>query len=294
MNENVDYTIENGLLVFTRDYLKRRGSCCGSGCRNCPYHTRIVSMVPSWTETLIEAGARVVGRTRFCIHPRDKVNSIQALGGTKEWNIVEVRARSADLVLLDQEENPKTMADESPAQTIATHVTRIEDVAPELRKIASGFTCADDHSVVQKLLELSERWEKISSLPPLSRQDELPGVLDWIQRPGQIPPRVAYFIWNKPWMTVTKETFIGSVLSKLGFDQLEPQHAGEKYPAVTLDEIPPDTLLLFSSEPYPFQKRRDELQMLRRPSAIVDGESFSWFGVRTLVFLEHALQNQNR
>ena len=33
----VDYLVEGGLLVFTAHYLKRRGTCCGSGCRNCPY-----------------------------------------------------------------------------------------------------------------------------------------------------------------------------------------------------------------------------------------------------------------
>lgn len=35
--EGYDYTIEAGLFVFTAGYLKRRGYCCGSGCRNCPY-----------------------------------------------------------------------------------------------------------------------------------------------------------------------------------------------------------------------------------------------------------------
>lgn len=33
----VDYVIENGRLVFTAAYLLRRGKCCGSGCRHCPY-----------------------------------------------------------------------------------------------------------------------------------------------------------------------------------------------------------------------------------------------------------------
>ena len=37
---NVDYTIENGLYVFTAHYLKKRGYCCESGCRNCPYGFR--------------------------------------------------------------------------------------------------------------------------------------------------------------------------------------------------------------------------------------------------------------
>ncbi|MBK9995281.1 MAG: hypothetical protein IPP01_15175 [Saprospiraceae bacterium] len=35
--EGIDYTIENGLFVFTSLYLTKRGYCCGNGCRNCPY-----------------------------------------------------------------------------------------------------------------------------------------------------------------------------------------------------------------------------------------------------------------
>jgi iron complex transport system substrate-binding protein len=32
-----DYVVEDGAMVFTASYLKRRGYCCDSGCRNCPY-----------------------------------------------------------------------------------------------------------------------------------------------------------------------------------------------------------------------------------------------------------------
>jgi hypothetical protein len=35
--EDVDYYIENGFYVFTEQYLLRRGYCCQSGCRHCPY-----------------------------------------------------------------------------------------------------------------------------------------------------------------------------------------------------------------------------------------------------------------
>jgi hypothetical protein len=35
--EGVDYTVEDGKLVFTAHYLRERGHCCNSGCRNCPY-----------------------------------------------------------------------------------------------------------------------------------------------------------------------------------------------------------------------------------------------------------------
>ena len=32
-----DYYLENGLVVFTAAYHLKRGYCCGSGCRHCPY-----------------------------------------------------------------------------------------------------------------------------------------------------------------------------------------------------------------------------------------------------------------
>jgi hypothetical protein len=32
-----DYYLENGLMVFTAAYHLKRGYCCGSGCRHCPY-----------------------------------------------------------------------------------------------------------------------------------------------------------------------------------------------------------------------------------------------------------------
>jgi Family of unknown function (DUF5522) len=35
--EGRDYYVEDGLWVFTADYLRRRGFCCDGGCRHCPY-----------------------------------------------------------------------------------------------------------------------------------------------------------------------------------------------------------------------------------------------------------------
>jgi len=35
--EGIDYYVENGLFVFTAEYLRERGYCCTSGCRHCPY-----------------------------------------------------------------------------------------------------------------------------------------------------------------------------------------------------------------------------------------------------------------
>jgi hypothetical protein len=37
MSEPGDYYIENGFVVMTEQYHLRRGYCCESGCRHCPY-----------------------------------------------------------------------------------------------------------------------------------------------------------------------------------------------------------------------------------------------------------------
>jgi len=47
--EGVDYYVENGLFVFTAQYLKERGYCCTSGCRHCPYGFRREPLDPAET-----------------------------------------------------------------------------------------------------------------------------------------------------------------------------------------------------------------------------------------------------
>jgi len=96
---------------------------------------RVVSMVPSWTETLLECGCEVVGRTRFCIHP-ERVRDIPIVGGTKSIDWDKVGALNADLLLLDREENTRSMSVESPIEVFATHVTSVDDLAPELERLS--------------------------------------------------------------------------------------------------------------------------------------------------------------
>jgi len=42
--EGVDYTVEGGKLVMTEKFHRDRGYCCGSGCRKCPYRTKMEIM----------------------------------------------------------------------------------------------------------------------------------------------------------------------------------------------------------------------------------------------------------
>jgi hypothetical protein len=43
LQEGLDYYLEDGLLVFTAAFLLRRGYCCDSGCRHCPYQKSVHS-----------------------------------------------------------------------------------------------------------------------------------------------------------------------------------------------------------------------------------------------------------
>ena len=43
--EERDYYIENGCWVFTSHFLQKRGTCCGSGCRHCPYRAQPLETV---------------------------------------------------------------------------------------------------------------------------------------------------------------------------------------------------------------------------------------------------------
>jgi ABC-type Fe3+-hydroxamate transport system substrate-binding protein len=243
---------------------------------------RIVCMVPSWTETLIEAGADVVGRTRFCIHPRDKVKGIAAIGGTKEWNVESLRALRPDLIILDQEENTKEMGSLKEFPILSTHVRSVHDMPRELKKLAAA-------TQLEKLLEFAARFQKILETPfqpiPLA---SLPTVKEWIRpiAPKQKIEQIIYVIWKNPWMAVSQQTYIGSLL-ELFVGQHIVLKTDVPYPQVSFQNLNEDsTLLLFSTEPFPFEKQIAELGKLGFPSAIVDGEKWSWFGLRSLRFLE--------
>ena len=74
---------------------------------------RIVSLVPSLTELLfaLGLGARIVGRTGFCIHPREAVRAVPKLGGTKDVNLDRLRALQPTHVILNIDENEAPLAD---------------------------------------------------------------------------------------------------------------------------------------------------------------------------------------
>ena len=237
----------------------------------------IVSLVPSWTETLINAKLSVVGRTRFCIHPKPQVKSIPALGGTKSvhWDKLKIKP---DLVILDKEENTFEMAESCPYPYYATHIKTIYDVPKELLVLA-------DLTQSKQLFERAYQWTKLLEAKKSGSFEALKdmGVLNWWRKTSPVKTNCIYLIWKDPYMSVGESTFIHSVFSFLGIELFKFK---ADYPQLDLTEFSTqNTLIILSSEPFPFQKQKAEMLKLGYDCAWIDGEKFSWFGDRSFMFL---------
>lgn len=235
---------------------------------------------------LLEAGVDVVGRTRFCIHPA-QARAIPVVGGTKDLNAEKLRALRPDLLVLDKEENLPWMNDQAPCRTLVSHVdsiTAMRALAEELARELPGHPA---------LARIGERWRSVEDAPP--------GAWNWARIPTASTAwettegrELLYVIWKDPWMAVAGGTFIASVFEKLGAGAFFFVHA-EKYPKLAAEELArAGRVVLFSSEPFPFGRFQGELRNWAPRGALVDGESFSWFGTRSLRFLERELFGAER
>lgn len=233
---------------------------------------RVVSFVPSWTETLIASGVAVVGRTRFCIHPETAVKSIAVVGGTKNILIDKVVALKPDLVLFDKEENNQEMYQLCLDRGLNCYATHVIDLK----------TCGEGLLQLAKLVkndELATWGNAYLSLQPRPLSQFRNCVLDGAFLPATT---YSYVIWKNPFMRVSPNTFIGDVLKLFG---ITLQSAEIKYPEISDEELK-KTFCLFSSEPFPFAKYYGELKAQGFSGVLVDGEHLSWYGIRTLKFLQ--------
>jgi len=245
---------------------------------------RIVSLVPSTTETLHHLGCedRVVGVTRFCVHPQPWVRSLPLVGGTKDVDIQRVRALKPDLVLGNCEENTREIfAALEPEFPVYASFPKTVDQA------------IDDLGSIGRLLQVekqAEDWRvKIQE-----QQRELRSIRQRLE-----PFSYAYLIWRDPWMSVSNDTFIASMLAEAGGTNALGSRS-HRFPTLTnsdLMECGAD-LFLLSSEPFPFRPRhREEIAALGISESrvrFVNGEFCSWHGVRmrsAMAYLADCLQN---
>ncbi|MDT0559260.1 helical backbone metal receptor [Ichthyenterobacterium sp. W332] len=231
---------------------------------------RIVSLVPSLTELLVDLGLedKIVGITKFCIHPNQIRKEKIIVGGTKQVNIEKIKTLLPDIILCNKEENTKSIIED------------LTSVAPiHISDIYNLKDCLELITMYGKLFNAEDKALEICSKIKIERNQ----FLFTITNP--IKPKAAYFIWKEPWMVAASNTFIDFMLKEAGFDNIFNNL--KRYPEIELNNeylVNADVILL-SSEPYPFKEKHvKELQdkFPNKKICIVDGEMFSWYGSRVL------------
>jgi ABC-type Fe3+-hydroxamate transport system substrate-binding protein len=209
---------------------------------------RVVSLVPSVTETLLAWGVEPVACTRFCEQPR-----MPHVGGTKDPDVAAIVALAPDVVVVDEEENRVEDHDALVAAGVAVHVLAVRDLDGLDAQMSSLAMRVDAH------------WDPIG--------------------PIQVPPATgsAFIpIWRRPWMALGEPTYGSAVLRALGLANVAA--GAGAYPQLDLGEATRRgaDLVVAPSEPYPFAERhRAELEQVA-PVVLVDGQDLLWWGARTV------------
>ncbi len=229
---------------------------------------RIISLVPSQTELLYDLGLgeRVVGITKFCVHPETWFNSKHRVGGTKKVDMEKVRALKPDLIIGNKEENERKdiIALEKEFPVWMSDVRSLHHAAHMILHVGA-ITGTDKKA--EKIVRGIE--QAFGELKPLEE-----------------PRTVAYLIWREPYMVAGHATFVNDMLLRLGLINVFDEDDA-RYPEITekeLQDASPEVILL-SSEPYPFMQKHIEEFKDICPDAqvlLVDGEFFSWYGSRLL------------
>ena len=228
---------------------------------------KIVSLVPSLTELLFDLGLgkRVVGRTRFCIHPEEQINDVPIIGGTKNPNLEKIHALEPDLIIANREENRKEDIEKLEDDGLNVMVTEISTIDEALFVIHDiGWSCDVKEKTKSLIQKIQEKMANTAKFPELT---------------------AAYLIWRDPWMSVGHDTYIHSVMEHYNLNNV--YSGSTRYPKTTLHEISlkkPDVILL-SSEPYPFKEKHIKEVGDACPGSdilLVNGEWFSWYGSRML------------
>lgn len=225
---------------------------------------RIISLVPSQTELLYDLGLdkKVVGITKFCVHPEEWFRTKPRIGGTKDLSIEKIEALQPDLIIANKEENVKEQV-ETLAQKFPVWVTDVNTVMEAYEMIKGIGHITGTSEKANEIIQHCQRNLQLNNSDTL------------------VP--ACYLIWRNPYMTVGGDTFISDMMRYAGFQNI---YASQKrYPEISIEQLRKDNCqyLLLSSEPYPFkQEHVDELQeqLPNTKILLVDGEGFSWYGSR--------------
>jgi len=224
---------------------------------------RIVSLVPSLTETLfaIGAGDSLVGITDYCIFPEGLDRP--RVGGTKTPNIARIRELRPDLVYVNIEENLKKHADQIAtfARVIATEPKTISDVVKLIEMLGRTHDCEVKAAELTKQLKAGGK-----RLTPFT---------------------FAVPIWKNPWKWCGGDTYVSNLVESVGGRNVLRDR--RRYPSIELAEVlalKPDIVFL-PDEPYAFTSG-DAAEVGGAPRIIgpFPGHLFTWHGVRTIEGLQ--------
>lgn len=236
---------------------------------------RIVCLVPSITELLCDLGLApfLVGRTGFCIHPRELLQPIPKIGGTKDVNVEKIRKLAPTHLVVNIDENEKPTVEklaEFVPHVIVTHPLAPRDCLDLYRLLGGIFGV--ERAAEALCTAFEHELAQLRALPPAA------------------PRKMLYCIWKDPWMTISSETYIARMMAEIGWECWEAPGNTKRYPvfewAQALEDI--DGVLL-STEPYRFRQQHvDALtRELGKPVRLVDGEMMSWYGSRAIAGLRY-------
>lgn len=236
---------------------------------------RVVSLIPSMTESLFDLnlGDRVVGVTKFCTRPADKLANLPRLGGPKDPDIQQIIDLQPDLVIMNQEENRKEDAEALEAAGVPIWVTfpkKVSDVFVMLWNIMYAF---EETSMVPRVRLIEQTYDWVLGV---NKENE------------DKPCKVFVPIWLNPLMTINGDTYVHDLLRVCGGTNV---FAGldDRYPQVEMDavvEAQPDVILL-PSEPFRFSDKhlalfseQDVPAAHKKQIHLVDGSLLTWHGTR--------------
>jgi ABC-type Fe3+-hydroxamate transport system substrate-binding protein len=241
---------------------------------------RIISLVPSQTELLSYWGLedRIVGITKFCIHPKNCFETKAKVGGTKKVNFEAIKALNPDLIIGNKEENAKSDIEylQKHYPVWMSDINSLEDCYVMMQKLGELLECSD--KAAEMILSMKGSFSNLKA-----------------EKSAAEAPRVAYFIWQEPYMVAASDTFIDEMLKVAGFRNVFESFS--RYPEIDMEllvKLNPD-LIFLSSEPYPFKEKHLAFFKQICPRAeltIVDGELFSWYGSRLLKSADYFMELQ--
>ncbi|MCH7936774.1 MAG: ABC transporter substrate-binding protein [Proteobacteria bacterium] len=240
---------------------------------------RILSLVSSLTELLfaLGLGSQVVGRTMYCVYPKDRVEGVPSVGGTKKVNMEKVSALEPTHAVVNIDETPKELAADLAdlgIRVVTTHPIEVADNIPLFELLGSVFGAEARARTLAADFERAYR--RVTKRPD--------------RGPDQ---RVLYLIWKDPWMTVSADTYVSSMLSLIGWRTLGDDK-DRRYPEIELSDalLADADLVLLSTEPFAFTEAHVEDFRSAFPAdagkaRLVDGQLLSWYGPRAIAGLRY-------